>query len=152
MQLRKESGDKWGYLSRRPEEVLTDYPVILTVHRTGNVMGTSGITAMSDRARELGLGRIVEIGKDLARSMKITSGDRLVVLSPYSDKGVPATALVTARVGSFERGQARYHVASLTLYGSDDAGVNSLTPPAFDFLTGGLEIKVFMGRIEKAKM
>jgi hypothetical protein len=38
----------------------------------------------------------------------------------------------------------------LTLYGSDDAGVNALTPPAYDSLTGGLEIKVFMGKIVKA--
>ncbi len=150
LQLRREGEDKWGYLFRRPEEVLADYPVIITLHRTGNIMGTGGITAWPGSARELGVDRIVEIGISFARSLGVESGDKLVLFSPYYNEGVPVTALVTRRIGSFERNKALYHVASVTLFGHDDAGVNALTPPAFDFLTGGMEIKVFMGRIEKA--
>jgi len=150
LQLRRESGDKWGYLSRRPEEVLPDYPVIFMLHRTGNIMGTGGITAWPDSARELGIDRIVEIGKNLARSLGVETGDKLILFSPYYEEGIPATAMVTHRIGSFKRDRALYHVASVTLYGHDDAGANALTPPAFDFFTGGMEIKVFMGRIVKA--
>ena len=150
MQLRRESGDKWGYLSRRPKEVLQDYPVIITLHRTGNIMGTGGITAQLESARELGVDRIIEIGNSLARSLGVENGSKLKVFSPFNDEGVPAIALVTGRIGSFKRGRDLYHVASVTLYGYDDAGANSLTPPAFDYFTGGMEIKVFMGRIEKA--
>ena len=150
LQLRRESGDKWGYLSRRPEEILTGYPVIIMLHRTGNVMGTGGITARPGIARELGVDRIVEIGKSFARTLGVESGDKLTLSSPYFDEGIPATALVTQRIGAFERDGALYNVASVTLYGHDDAGANALTPPAFDFFTGGMEIKVFMGKIVKA--
>lgn len=150
LQLRRESGDKWGYLSRRPEEVLPEYPVIIMLHRTGNIMGTGGITAQPDSARELGVDRIVEIGKSLARTLRVESGDEIVLFSPYYDEGIPATALVTGRIGSFERAGAFYHVASVTLYGHNDVGANALTPPAFDSHTGGMEIRVFMGRIVKA--
>ncbi|MDT8366076.1 MAG: molybdopterin-dependent oxidoreductase [bacterium] len=150
LQLRREVGDKWGYLSRRPEEVLSEYPVIIMMHRTGNIMGTGGITAQPNSARELGVDRIVEIGKNLAQSLGVKSGHRIILHSPYYDDGVPATALVTGRIGSFENSGAIYHVASVTLYGHDDVGVNALTPPAFDYVTGGMEIKVFMGKIVKA--
>jgi formate dehydrogenase major subunit len=150
LQLRRESGDKWGYLSRRPEEILTGYPVIIMLHRTGNVMGTGGITARPDSARELGVDRIVEIGKSFARALGVESGDKLTLSSPYFDEGIPATAMVTQRIGSFERDGALYNVASVTLYGHNDAGANALTPPAFDFFTGGMEIKVFMGKIVRA--
>jgi anaerobic selenocysteine-containing dehydrogenase len=120
------------------------------LHRTGNVMGTGGITARADSVRELGVDRIVEIGKGLAGSLGVESGDKLSLFSPYFDKGITATALVTQRIGVFKRGDALYNVASVTLFGHNDAGANALTPPAFDSLTGGMEIKVFMGRIEKA--
>ena len=150
LQIRRESGDQWGYLSRRPEEILPEYPVIITMHRTGNIMGTGGITARPDSARELGVERMVEIGISLAQTLGVKSGDDLVLLSPYYEEGVPARALVTGRIGSFERRGALYHVASVTLYGYNDAGVNALTPPVFDFFAGGMETKVFMGRIVKA--
>ena len=149
LQLRREIGDKWGYLSRRPEEILETYPVIIMVHRTGNVMGTGGITTLPGTARELGVGRIAEIGTNLAGQLGVRTGDGLVIYSPFNDAGVPATALVTGRVGMFNRDRIHNHVVSVTLYGYDDAGINALTPPAFDFSTGGMEIKVFMGRIEK---
>jgi formate dehydrogenase major subunit len=150
LQLRTENVDNWGYLSRRPEETLTNYPVIIMVHRTGNIMGTGGITTGSDSARELGTDRIVEIGKSLAGKLGAKTGDELVLLSPFNDTGITATALVTGRVGVFKRERTFSHVASVTLYGQEDAGVNALTPPAFDFYTGGMELKVFMGRIVKA--
>jgi len=150
LQLRREIGDKWGYLSRRPEEVLSEYPVIIMLHRAGNIMGTGGITARPDIARELGVDRIVEIGINLARSLKIESGDRLIIHSPYYDEGLPATALVTGRISFFEKNKTLHHVVSLTLYGHDDAGANALTPPVFDYLTGGMEIKAFMGKVVKA--
>jgi len=150
LHLRNESGGKWGYLSRRPEEILSEYPVIIMMHRTGNIMGTGGITAQPASARELGVDRIVEIGKSLARSLGVKSGDELVLLSPYYGKGVPATAMVTGRIGVFKKNDTLYHVASVTLFGYNDAGVNALTPPAFDFFSGGMEMKSFMGRIVKA--
>ncbi|UCF87796.1 MAG: molybdopterin-dependent oxidoreductase [bacterium] len=152
LQLRKEGADKWGYLSRRPEEVLSQYPVIIMLHRTGHIMGTGGVTAWPAAARELGTGRMVEIGEKLALSLGIRSGDNINVLSPYHEAGVQATALVTGRIGTFERDGTLYHVASMTLYGDDEPGANALTPPVFDFSTGGMELKVFMGRIEKAKV
>ena len=92
----------------------------------------------------------MEIGKSFARALGVESGDKLTLSSPYFDEGLPATALVTQRIGAFERDGALYNVASVTLYGHDDAGANALTPPAFDFFTGGMEIKVFMGKIVKA--
>ena len=76
---------------------LADYPVIIMLHRTGNIMGTGGITAQPNRARELGIDRILEIGADLARSIGAVNGDKLVLHSPYSGNGIPATALVTRR-------------------------------------------------------
>jgi formate dehydrogenase major subunit len=152
LQLRSENGDKWGYLSRRPEEVFTDYPVIITMHRTGNIMGTGGITSRLKYARELGICRILEIGKEFAVSLGVETGDRLLILSPYSDEGVFALANVTGRIASFESDQTSYNVASLTLYGDDSPGANALTPPAFDFLSGGMEMKVFMGLVKKAKI
>jgi formate dehydrogenase major subunit len=151
MQLRREGVVKWGYLSRRPEEVLPEYPVIIMLHRTGNIMGTGGITAWPDSARELGIDRVVEIGVDLAQSLGVKAGDDITLLSPYYNEGISAKAMVTHRIGSFKRDGAFYHVVSMTLFGHDDAGANALTPPAFDFNTGGMEIRVFMGRIEKAK-
>jgi len=150
MQLRREIGDPWGYLSRRPEEVLQNYPVIIMIHRTGNVMGTGGITTRTDSAMELGVCRIVEIGPDLAGELRVRTGDDLLLFSPFSVAGVRATAQVTGRIGTFQRDRVRNHVASVTLYGREDEGINVLTPPAFDFSTGGMEIKVFMGRIVRA--
>ncbi len=151
LQIRNETGEKWGYLSRRPEEVLPDYPVIIMVHRTGNIMGTGGVTAIADSIRELGIERIVEIGRSLARELGVVTGDKLVISSPYYSEGVSATALVTGRIGSFERDRDLNHIASVTLYGDNDAGANALTPPVFDYHTGGIELKVFMGRLTKGR-
>ncbi len=150
LELRREMGDSWGYLSRRPEPVLSQFPVIISLHRTGNVMGTGGVTGLPVSLRELGVDRLLEIGMELAGEMGVVSGDRLLVVSPYYEKGIPAVAVVTRRIGSYRTQGGRYHVASLTLNGEEDAGANALTSPAFDILTGGMEMKVFMGRIEKA--
>jgi formate dehydrogenase major subunit len=148
--LRHETDNSWGYLSRRPGEILDRYPVIIMVHRTGNIMGTGGITSRWGVLRELGTGRIVEIGAELAGQLDLKTGDRVRIASPHDEKGVPACAHVTGRVGVFADNGSRYNVVSMTLYG-EDQGVNSLTSPAFDSTNGGMEIKVFMGRIEKVE-
>ena len=150
-QARQEVQDQWGYLSRRPEVILSTYPVIITVHRTGNIMGTGGVTAGWDVLRELGVGRIVEIGVELADKLDVKTGDVLRIVSPYHEAGVEACAQVTIRIGVFADKTERYNVASVTLFGEDDSGVNVLTPPVFDRTNGGMEIKVFMGRIEKVQ-
>ncbi len=151
MLLRQEGKDQWGYLSRRPEVILSTYPVIITVHRTGNIMGTGGVTAGWDILRELGVDRIVEIGVELADKLEVNTGDMLRIVSPYDEAGVEACAQVTRRIGVFVDKAEQYNVASVTLFGEEDPGVNALTPPAFDRTNGGMEIKVFMGRIEKAE-
>ncbi|UCG38932.1 MAG: hypothetical protein JSV00_01475, partial [bacterium] len=150
MSLRKGSGAGWGYLSRRPDEVLADYPVIFTVHRTGNAMGTGGIVTLVEHLRELGTARIVEMGPALAGELGVRTGDTVTVHSPYWKEGIRAAALVTGRIGHFTDDGNTFHVASITLFGSGDAGLNVLTAPAFDRTTGGLEMKAFMGRIERA--
>ena len=151
MLLRHAGDDSWGYLSRRPEDILERYPVIVMVHRTGNVMGTGGVTTQWDSLRELGTGRIVEIGRELAEQLGVKTGDQVRVASPYYDKGIRACAQVTGRVGVFTDKSDRYNVASVTLFGEGDPGINALTSSAFDLVNGGMEIKVFMGRIEKVE-
>ncbi len=151
MLLRQEGEDRWEYLSRRPEVILSTYPVIITVHRTGNIMGTGGVTAGWDILRELGVDRIVEIGVELADQLDVKTGDVLRIVSPYHEVGIEACAHVTRRIGVFADKAERYNVASITLFGEEDPGVNVLTPPAFDRTNGGMEMKVFMGRIEKVE-
>ncbi|MDF1535428.1 MAG: molybdopterin-dependent oxidoreductase [bacterium] len=146
---RHEGKDQWGYLSRRPGDILTTYPVIITLHRTANIMGTGGVTAGWDALRELGTGRIVEIGVELADGMELITGDLVRIISPHNEKGVEARVHVTRRVGVFTDNGKQYHVASVTLFGENGPGINTLTPPAFDRISGGMEMKVFMGRIEK---
>jgi anaerobic selenocysteine-containing dehydrogenase len=149
--LRHEVGNKWGYLSRRPEDILDHYPVIIMVHRTGNIMGTGGVTSHWDALRELGVGRIVEVGAGLAEELEVKTGDPVRIISPYDDMGVKACVHVTGRVGVFADNSKRYNMVSVTLFGEDDTGINTLTSPAFDRTNGGMEITVFMGRIEKVE-
>jgi formate dehydrogenase major subunit len=149
LNLRTKGEDDWGYLSRRPQEVLSDFPVIVTAHRTGNVMGTGGIAALIPQLRELGNCRIVELGYDLADELDLQTGDPVTISSPYWEKGIPAIAVVTGRIGSFRYGKSLYHMASVTLYGAGKEDLNILTAQAFDSDSGGLEIKTFMGKITK---
>jgi anaerobic selenocysteine-containing dehydrogenase len=121
------------------------------VHRTGNIMGTGGVTSHWDALRELGVGRIVEVGAGLAEELEVKTGDPVRIISPYDEKGVKACVHVTGRVGVFANNSNRYNMVSVTLFGEDDTGINTLTAPAFDQTNGGMEIKVFMGRIEKVE-
>jgi anaerobic selenocysteine-containing dehydrogenase len=139
----------WGYLSRRPDEVLEDYPVIVAVHRTGNVMGTGGIAALIPHLQELGRCRIVELGYDFASELGIRTGDTVTISSPHWEKGIPAVAVVTGRIGSYRYASRTYHMASVTLYGTGYPDFNILTTHAFDSDSGGMEIKTFMGNITK---
>jgi anaerobic selenocysteine-containing dehydrogenase len=87
----------------------------------------------------------------LADKLEVNTGDMLRIVSPYDEAGVEACAQVTRRIGVFVYKAEQYNVASVTLFGEEDPGVNALTSPAFDRTNGGMEIKVFMGRIEKAE-
>ena len=148
---RTEKEKDWGFLTRTRSDILKSFPLIVSVHRTGNTEGTGGGTILNSYLRELGCRRIVEISPLLAAEMKIETRDQVLVFSPFREEGVTAMALVTGRVGVFGEDEKGNHVISLTLFGEEMPGLNSLTSPVFDSHTGGLEIKTFMGRIEKVE-
>jgi formate dehydrogenase major subunit len=151
LSLRTREKHDWGYLYRRPKELLDNFPVIVTNHRTGNLMGTGGLAAMVPHLRELGTCRIVEISPEFAGLLGVRSGDMVTISSPFWEEGIKAAAVVTARIGRFTKDPDHYHIASVTRYGEGDKGLNALTTPAFDNKTGGLETRTFMGKITKVE-
>ncbi len=149
MVLRAGGREQWSYLSRRPDRILGQFPVITTVHRFGNVQGTGGVLAQVGWLRELGTQRILEIGVDLADDLKIVTGDDVTVRSPDFVAGVGAVALVTSRLRAFHFGGRTFPVTSLTLSGDDSPGTNDLFPPVFNSTGGGMQVKAFMAKVEK---
>ncbi|GBE16132.1 formate dehydrogenase-O major subunit precursor [bacterium BMS3Abin14] len=144
-----ESSGPWDYLSRRPEDVLAKFPVIMTAHRTGNTMGSGGILGRVGWLTELGTGRMLEMGPALAAELDVVSGDRVNIKTPFVKEPVRALALVTFRLGDFEYNGKHYHVTSVTGYRPERPGTNELFSPVFNGKDGGMQLKAFMVKVEK---
>ena len=139
----------WSYLNRRPEDIIREYSVIVSIHRSGSTMGTGGPLEKVAWLQELGQTRMLEIGTDFGNELGVSSGDIVKIFSPDSDLGISAAIIVTGRLDFFGYGNKEYPVTSLTLYGNEGGDVNDLIPSSFDDLTGGMELKAFMAKIEK---
>ncbi|NOY87293.1 MAG: molybdopterin-dependent oxidoreductase [Deltaproteobacteria bacterium] len=146
-----DSSGPWDYLSRRPEDVLGRFPVIMTTHRTGNTMGSGGILGQVGWLKELGTDRMLEMGPDMAAELKVVSGDAVDIKTPFVTEPVRALALVTSRLGNFGYNGKRYHVTSVTGLKPGRPGTNELFSPVFNGREGGLQLKAFMVKVEKAK-
>ncbi len=147
---RDEGAETWDYLSRKPTDVLLKFPVIMTAHRTGNMMGSGGAFARVDWLLELGSVRLLEMGPALADDLGVVSGDLVTVSTPHSNSDVRARALVTNRLGTFNYKGAYHQMASITYYGAQSPGTNELLSAAFSGLDGGMQTRAFLARIVKA--
>jgi formate dehydrogenase major subunit len=148
---RDEEAETWDYLSRKPEDVLLEFPVIMTAHRTGNMIGSGGALAKVDWLAELGSIRLLEMGPALADDLGVVSGDLVAIRTPHSNSDVRARALVTGRLGTFNYNGDYHQVASITYYGAQSPGTNELFSAAFSGLEGGTQIKAFLAKIIKVR-
>ncbi len=147
--LRDGKRSEWGYLFRRPEKVLEKYPVILSLRRTGNVMGSGGVLARVDWLRELGTTRFLEISPSFAEELEAEDGTVVTIYSPHDKVGVDARTIVTERIRDYHYSRGRFPVVSLTLYGDDDRRTNNLLTAIHNSASGAMEMKAFLVRVVK---
>jgi len=147
--LRDSERSEWGYLFRRPERVLEKYPVILSLRRTGNVMGSGGVLAKVDLLTELGTTRFLEISPSFARELEAKDGTVVTIYSPDDKVGITATTIVTERIRDHHYSRGRFPVVSLTLYGDNDRATNNLMTAIYNTASGGMEMKAFLVKVVK---
>ncbi len=149
VRLRDGGLKEWDYLFRRPERVLSKFPVILTFRRTGNIMGSGGVLSRVDWLAELGTVRIMEISPEFADELGVKDGAKVSVTSPDDKAALTARVAVTSRIRDFSYAGVRHPVASMTLFGGGDLSANTLMTAIQNTSNGGFEMKAFLVRVEK---